>query len=245
MSEDLAGAPDPRARVRALAEDALARGQPTGWFDPLYREARGDPSRVPWADLAPHPALAAWLDQAGDLTGARAVVVGCGLGDDAEAVARRGARTLAFDVSPAAVDWCRARFPGSTVDYTVGDLLALPPGWRRAFDLVVEVYTVQSLPLPLRERALHGVADLAAPGGRVVVICRGRDDDEPPAGPPWPLSRRDLRALAAAGLREVSFEDWREPPTPGREPSTVRRFTSILRCVPPPQTSPAASVLAG
>jgi hypothetical protein len=217
---------DPRARARALADDALARGQPTGWFDPLYREARGDPSRVPWADLAPHPSLAAWLAGAGDLSSARAIVVGCGLGDDAEEVAHRGARTLAFDVSPAAVDWCRARWPRSKVDYTVGDLLAPPPEWRRAFDLVIEIYTVQSLPLALRERALHAVADLAAPGARVVVICRGRGDDEPPSGPPWPLSRRDLSALSAAGLRELSFEDWREPPTPGREPSTVRRFTA-------------------
>ena len=102
---------------------------------------------------------------------------------------------------------------------------------------------MQSLPLSLRERALHAVADLAAPGAHVVVICRGRDDDEPPTGPPWPLSRRDLRALPDAGLREVSFEDWREPPTPGREPSTVRRFTSILQCGPPAQASPVVSVL--
>lgn len=216
-----------RDRVRALAHGAVARGEPTAWFDALYREAGGDPARIPWADLTPHAALVAWLQGAGDLTGQRAVCVGCGLGDDAEELARRGARTTAFDVSGAAVDWCRRRFPGSQVDHRVADLLAPPPDWRQAFDLVVEVYTIQALPLALREPAIRAVADLVAPGGRVLIVCRGRDDDEPAAGPPWPLSRRDLQAFVAAGLREVSFEDWREPPAPGREPSTVRRFTAV------------------
>ncbi len=217
---------DPRARARALAHEALARGEPTTWFDALYRGAGGDAARIPWADLRPHPELVSWLDQAGDLTGARVVCVGCGLGDDAEEVARRGARTTAFDVSVAAVDWCRRRFPGSHVDYRVADLLALPPDWRRSFDLVVEIYTIQSLPLALRERAIAAVSDLVKPGGRAFVVCRGRDDDAPPSGPPWPLSRRELAAFGAAGLREASFEDWHEPPT-HKDAATVHRFTMV------------------
>lgn len=199
-----------RARARALAQEALARGEPVAWFEALYRQAGGDPAQVPWADLAPHPALVAWLDRAGDLARARAVVVGCGLGDDAEEVARRGARVTAFDVSPAAVAWCRARFPGSPVDYQVGDLLDPPPTWREAFDLVVEVYTLQALPAALRARAARGVADLVAPGGRAVVVCRGRDEGEEVEGPPWPLARSDLAPFVEAGLREVAFVDARE-----------------------------------
>ncbi|MCO5168658.1 MAG: class I SAM-dependent methyltransferase [Planctomycetes bacterium] len=201
---------DARAQARALAQAALARGEPVAWFEALYRQAGGDAARIPWADLTPHPALVAWLDRAGDLARARAVVVGCGLGDDAEEVARRGARTTAFDVSPAAVDWCRARFPRSPVDYGTADLLALPPAWRGAFDLVVEVYTLQALPAAIRPQAARGVADLVAPGGRAVVVCRGRDDvghPEDVSGPPWPLSRRDLAPLLEAGLREVALDD--------------------------------------
>lgn len=225
------GEDERRERARALAREALARGEPTAWFDALYREAAGDAAAVPWADLRPHPALVELLDRAGDLTGARAVCVGCGLGDDAEELARRGARTTAFDVSPEAVAWCRRRFPSSPVEHHVADLLALPAAWRRAFDLVVEVHTIQALPPTLRERAIGAVAELVAPGGRALVVCRGRDDDALVDGPPWPLSRQELSAFAAAGLREVSLEDRSEPPASPGAPA-ARRFTAVYERAP-------------
>src|SRR5262245_33678429 len=89
-----------RARVQALAREALARGESTSWFERLYREAKGDASHVPWADQAANAALAAWTASPRALAGARtAAVVGCGLGDDAEHLASKGLDVLAFDVS--------------------------------------------------------------------------------------------------------------------------------------------------
>ncbi len=115
----------------------------------------------------------------------------------------------------------------------MADLHDLPREWRRAFDLVVEIYTIQALPLATRPRAIAAVADLVAPGGGALVVCRGRDDDAPAVGPPWALSRQDLAAFCAAGLREASFDDWREPPSPVTgEPSTVRRFTAVFERPP-------------
>src|SRR5207253_3853096 len=131
-----------REKVRELARDALHRGEPTAWFQPLYAWANGDASRIPWADRATNPNLLAWLDAhqtRGD--GRSALVVGCGLGDDAEELARRGFGVTAFDISPAAIDWCRKRFPGSKVTYRAADLLAPPAEWTRAFDFVFEAYT--------------------------------------------------------------------------------------------------------
>jgi len=53
---------------------------PDAWFDQLYREAAGDPARVPWARGAPHRYVTSWLDQPGlDLTGVDAVVIERGL----------------------------------------------------------------------------------------------------------------------------------------------------------------------
>ena len=63
----------------------------------------------------------------GDGAGRRAVVVGAGLGADAEHLVQHGWRTVAFDVSPAAVRLARQRHPDSQVAYQVADLLALPP----------------------------------------------------------------------------------------------------------------------
>lgn len=73
----------------------------------------------------------------------RAVVVGCGLGADAEYLAVLDSETVAFDVSATAVDPSRQGWPASTVRYLAADLIAPPLEWREAFDLVVEVITVQ------------------------------------------------------------------------------------------------------
>jgi hypothetical protein len=66
---------------------------------------------------------------------------------------------------PAAIDGARGRFPGSSVDYTPADLLNPPASWRGAFDLVVEIYTVQPLHGTARTTALAMLPRLVAPGG--------------------------------------------------------------------------------
>ncbi len=45
----------------------------------------------------------------------RAVVIGCGLGADAEYVASLGFDTTSFDISGTAIRLARQRFPGSAV----------------------------------------------------------------------------------------------------------------------------------
>jgi len=77
-----------------LAAGSLAEGSPTAWFDRLYRGAVAGAVSMPWDRDAPSPPLAAWAPErvrAGD----RAAVVGCGLGADAEFLARLGADVLA------------------------------------------------------------------------------------------------------------------------------------------------------
>src|SRR5262245_35289914 len=132
-----------RVRARELAEKFLERGDAKGWFEALYAEAEGVAERIPWADLVPNPHLVSWLNETharGE--GQRALVVGCGLGDDAETLAARGFDVIAFDISAAAVDWCKRRYAGSKVDYVAADLFEPPSEWRGAFHLVVEVNTL-------------------------------------------------------------------------------------------------------
>ena len=180
-------------------------GALAAWFDEVYRQSGRRPAAIPWARLEPEPLFARWLEDTGPPPG-RAAVVGCGLGDDAEALAARGHDVVAFDASPEAIAWCGERFPSSRVDYRVADLLALPPGWRSAFDLVVEVFTVQSLALRDRDAAIDAVASLVAPGGRAFVVALGRPDEQYPSGPPFPVSRREMDRFTACGLVEHRFE---------------------------------------
>jgi SAM-dependent methyltransferase len=174
-------------------------------FEDLYASVGDELARIPWASRQPHPVLVSWLDERPSGAGRPALVVGCGLGDDAEELARRGYRVDAFDYSTTAIDWCRRRFPASTVQYRVADLFDLPVEWTQRFEIVVEINTIQSLPVERRSDAIEAIAATVAPGGQVFVRCLGRADDEAVTERPWAVSPRDLSAFGAAGLREVAF----------------------------------------
>jgi SAM-dependent methyltransferase len=184
----------------------------TGSFEDLYASVGDDLARVAWARLGPYPMLVEWLDRRATTPGGRALVVACGLGDDAEELGGRGYEVTAFDLSETAISWCHRRFPDSPVDYQIADLLELPREWAHRFDLVVEINTIQSLPLAVRERTVSAIASTVAPGGALFVRCVGRADDEPVGSRPWPVSREELAVLEQGGLRETEFaEDFSEP----------------------------------
>jgi len=89
--------------------------------------------------------------------------------------------------------------------------------WNRAFDLVVESYTLQVLPPELRDPAIERISGFVAPEGSLLVICRGRDPEDDPGRMPWPLTRKELSYFTGCGLEQVSFEaftDAEEPPVP-------------------------------
>lgn len=199
-------------------EESRRRGDPSGWCESVYREADGDFRAVFWADLAPHPHLVSWLEEhpvpRADL---RAITVGCGVGDDAEAIAEHGYRVTAFDIAPSAIELCRGRYPETRVDYVVADLFDHPPEWAGAFDLVFECNTIQIMSGEHRRRTLQAIAALAAPGGDVLVSCRSREAGEREDEFPLPLDREEIGGFVRAGLTEEAFlayDDDQDPPVP-------------------------------
>ena len=209
-----------RKRARDLAEEYSDAGTPTEWFEILYSEGAQKQADIPWADFEPNPNLLEWLVRASlSPSGKNALKVGCGLGDDVEALSRRGFEVTGFDVSPTAIEWCRDRFPDSSATYVVADLFDAPEEWSRAFDFVLESYTLQVLPQPERREAIPIVADFVAPGGTLLVIFRGRDADEPQGNLPWPLTPETVRRFENHGLELIEFEDYLDDETP-----PVRRF---------------------
>jgi hypothetical protein len=222
-----------RVFARRLAADSIARGDPTGWFETLYAAAEQGTVTVPWADYAPNRRLVSALT---GMTGSgHALVVGCGLGDDAEYVASLGFTTTAFDISATAVAGARRRFPRSTVRYATIDLLSPPPSWAGAFDLVVEVFTLQVLTGAARRRAFARTAGLVAPGGRLLVIARARDEHDDPGSMPWPLTRAEVESLSRYGLRKDSVVDFIDD----EEHGPVRRWRAWFTA--PDPADPAAT----
>ena len=227
------------AAARRLAAAALAAGNPRIWFEPLYAAADRGELSVPWAGLAPNPQLLDWLaGGTADLDGREVLVVGCGLGDDAEAIGARGGVVTAFDIAPTAVAAARRRFPGSPVTYVVADLLQPPAGWRERFDLVVEIYTLQVLPEPVRARSVSALAQLTAPAGSVLVISRLRDERDPPGTMPWPPAAGEFRAFIDAGLVLAEWEDFDDDTSPG---SPVRLLRAVFTRPAPVRPAAAAA----
>jgi SAM-dependent methyltransferase len=204
-----------------LGVKAVAEGEPTRWYDELWSAADRGEVAMPWDHTDPNPVLAGWLSgwetKHGGGEGRRAVVIGCGLGADSEFLARHGWGTTAFDISPAAVVAVRRRYPRSAVDYREGNLLDLTGDSADlvgAFDLVVEIFTLQALHPSLRRPAVAGVRSLLAPGGTGLVVQVVRRDDQPrSAEPPWTLTRAEMEAVAGDG---VELESLDELPIEGR-----------------------------
>jgi SAM-dependent methyltransferase len=193
-----------RQKVISLVKESMALSAPYGWFDRLYSQAEGDASQVPWAKLTTHPYLQDWLDKFQPQGNNRpALVIGCGLGDDAETLAKVGYKVTAFDVSPKAIAWCKQRFPNSSVDYRVADLFALDSAWRGVFDLVFECRTIQALPLNLRVQTIEAIASTVAPEGTLLVISWMRDIEDEPDGPPWAVSNKEFAQFRQLGFQEV------------------------------------------
>src|SRR5688500_6971014 len=97
---NMGGMTDPDEVSRQLAAESLAEDDPTGWFERLYSAADAGAAVVPWDRGAAHPLSVEWAQGRDPVAErARALVVGAGLGFDAEYIAGLGFETTAFHIS--------------------------------------------------------------------------------------------------------------------------------------------------
>jgi SAM-dependent methyltransferase len=217
---------DPRREyARRLAAEFAGRGDTTGWFEALYKESGGDSEFIPWADLEPNGFFRAWAVKTGlHGNGRKALVVGCGLGDDARYLTELGFSVTAFDISPTAIGWAQRLHSDTDIVFAAADLFNPEPAWVGAFDFVLEVYTIQPLPPEIRPAVIDAIAAFVGHNGILVVVARGRGDDEEPVEMPWPLSRCDLSRFGLSGLIETGYEE-----TPGDDGEPPRFVIEYMR----------------
>ncbi len=192
------------------------------WFEKLYSNAAGNQYWIPWSDGAPHRFLVEWNLQI--KSRGSALVVGCGLGEDAAYLCREGWEVTAFDISKSAVEWAKKNHPNEDIKWMVADLLNLPNDWKNSFDLVVEVHILQAIPEPIRIIAAPKLAPLVKKKGHLVCIGRLSEKEEYIDGPPWPLSRSFIDSIGNS-LQPVDFV---EGNLSSDEPTTIR-FRSVWR----------------
>lgn len=212
------------AAARRLAAASLERGDSVGWFEELYAAADRHEAVVPWAEFVPNPHLVSWVAERQPRGARRVLVVGCGLGDDAEFLAGHGLEVTAFDVAPSAIAGARSRFPGSAVEYVVADVLNPPDEWQARYDLVVEAYTVQVHRGQRRASAIARIASMVAAGGTLLVIAHARAADDEPGSMPWPLTLAEIESFATADIVLAQVEEVFDDAPPGP------RWRAEFRC---------------
>jgi SAM-dependent methyltransferase len=194
------------------------------YWEDFYREGRanwsGNPNAVLVAEVA-------------DLDPGTALDLGCGQGDDAIWLARRGWRVTAVDVSATALARAAERAAAAGVTQAITherhDLGATFPAGT--FDLVVACYLHSPVELA-REQILGRAAAAVAPGGTLLVVGH--------AGfPPWvehdhsvhfPTPDEVLDDLAlAAGVWEVERCTLVDRPITDPDGNPATRPDNVLR----------------
>ena len=190
------------SRAKSVVND-----EPIEWFDQLYGMANRDPAIIPWARMAPNQIMMNWVEENCSL--GNALVIGCGLGDDAVGLENIGFNVTAFDISEHCVDWCKERFPNSKVEWLVADILDPKQEWYGNFDLIVEIHILQAIPDGgIREKAAEQMPKLLADNGKMLCIGRLDDGRQTIQPPPWPLKQTWLNDSFAM-LESLEFTPFR------------------------------------
>lgn len=175
----------------------------TLWFNELYKKYKHNHEDIPWAKLQVNSLLESYLNSK-DLHTGKALVIGCGLGDDARALEIAGYDVLAIDVSEAALESAKERFPDAKISFVKQDIFEMPEEYTEYFDFVFEAFTIQSLPIVFREKMIQSIVNTLSVNGKLLVVAHKKEKDFP--GPPWPLKEDEINLFTLYGMKELSSE---------------------------------------
>ena len=180
-----------------------AHNKASAWFDDLYKRHENNHENIPWARQDVNPLLLSYLNDKKEHKG-KALVICCGLGDDAYALEKTGYNVVAIDISQTALNLAKKRFSDSNILFEKQDIFDMPQKYYEDFDFVFEALTIQSLPVEFREKMINAVVNTVAKNGELLIVAhqhRGNND-----GPPWPLTHDHISLFLTYGMKELSFE---------------------------------------
>jgi ubiquinone/menaquinone biosynthesis methyltransferase len=154
------------------------------------------------------------VDLAAVQPGSRALDLAAGTGDIAFAVAARGARVTALDVTHHMLEIAARKRPAAAaVSFVTGDMMALPfPA--ASFDLITTGYGIRNV--PSIDPALAEIARVLRPGGLLLSL-----DFDRPANP---LVRGVYLTYLTIVGSTLGWILHRDPDTYGYIPASIRRY---------------------
>ena len=193
---------DAREKMLVIFNRSLESDDPLSWFEDLYKHSDEERDLIPWDWREPHPYLVEWVKST-EYRG-KALVVGCGLGEDAAFLSKMGWEVTAFDISNSAIEWAKNLHGDVSVEWLVEDLLELPSSWTASYDLVLEVHIIQAIPRKIGKIASERLAPLVSEGGHLVCIGKLKEARDEDSGPPWQLSLAFIKRIGK-GLDKVDL----------------------------------------
>lgn len=151
------------------------------------------------------------VSAAGVRAGERALDLAAGTGDIALAVAARGARTVALDLTHRMLQLARAKSPAAS--FITGDMTHLP-FHASSFDLVTTGYGLRNV--PDLNAAIDEIARVLKPGGRVLSLDFNRPENA--------IVRAAYLAYLTVAGSTLGWLLHRDPDTYRYIPESIKRY---------------------
>ena len=147
----------------------------------------------PWDIHAPQPEIVK-LAENNEIKGVRVLDIGCGLGDNAIFLAKKGFLVTGMDIARLAIEEGRKRAArqGVKVDFCVGDVFKLDDYFEEeSFDTVVDSGLFHSIDDEKRVPFAKQIWRVLVNGGKYFVLCFS--DKDPGSEGPEGVSKEEIR----------------------------------------------------
>ena len=169
--------------------------------DPDFWNTRYAANRTPWDFGGVPAALKSFLARSSG--SGKVLIPGCGSGYEVQAFHAAGYDVSAIDFSPAAVDRAKKVLGVLAERVILGDFFTCDFGERR-FDLIYERTFLCSMAPPRWPDYVNRMADLLAPGGRLIgIFLYGQPST---SGPPFPITDTEAAHLFQKRFQLVRSE---------------------------------------
>ena len=177
------------------------------FFENVYKNASENLDKIPWATFEANEYLQDFFKNKQKVTNKKALVIGCGLGDDAQFLSKMGYIVDAIDISPTSIKLAKQRFDNRDINFSVEDIFSLPSNMINNYDFIYEGLTIQSIDPKHRIQLIEIISGLNNTKGELLLYTNYQEDIDTFGGPPWPLYKRDLALFLNY---DYKLEDYKE-----------------------------------